>query len=211
MAKNVGKGGGTSRIKFIMFDAEIADDQIPMVTQAITNALRGSNPPPAPRRLPSAVPLNGANGHGAAEEAQESDLFDEVEDGDGALDVAPAPTKPKGPRKVAPAPEVLPIDFNAFDVPLGTFAAEYKTESHQSRYLVAAAWFTEHGGVTKVTPAHIYSAYRWLKWPLTVKDYGQPLRDLKSDQLFTSSEKGTYTLHPVGLQRVAELKLNSGS
>jgi hypothetical protein len=28
MAKNSGKTPGTSRIKFIMFDAEIADDQI---------------------------------------------------------------------------------------------------------------------------------------------------------------------------------------
>jgi hypothetical protein len=40
MAKNPGKTGGTSRIKFIMLDAEIADDQIQSVTQAIANALR---------------------------------------------------------------------------------------------------------------------------------------------------------------------------
>lgn len=207
MAKNPpGKSGGTSRIKFIMFDAEIADDQIQSVTQAITNALRG--PAPAPRRLPPATPhLNGGNG--AVEEPEEPTFFDALEE-DEPVEVSPAPAK-KGPRKPIPAPEVLPIDFNAFDVPLGTFAAEYKTESHQSRYLVAAAWFAEHGGVNKVTPAHIYSAYRWLKWPLTVRDYGQPLRDLKAQQLFTLPEKGMYTLHPVGLQRVAELKINSGS
>ena len=63
--------------------------------------------------------------------------------------------------------------------------------------------------MTKVTPAHIYTAYRWLKWPLTLKDFGQPLRDMKSQRLFTSSEKGTYTLHHLGIQRVAELKTGS--
>jgi hypothetical protein len=61
--------------------------------------------------------------------------------------------------------------------------------------------------ITKVTPAHIYTAFKWLKWPLTVKDFSQPLRQLKSDQLFGSSEKGTYTVNHVGLQRVAELKI----
>jgi hypothetical protein len=206
MAKSAVKTSGTSRIKFIMLDAEIADDQIHSVTQAIANALRPATPPA--KRLPPATPqLNGHNG--AAEEQEEPTLFDVLEEEAETVDVTPPPVKQKGPRKAIPAPEVLPIDFNAFEVPLGTYTAEYKTESHQSRYLVAAAWFAEHGGVTKVTPAHIYSAYRWLKWPLTVKDYGQPLRDLKAQQLFTLPEKGMYTLHPVGLQRVAELKIGN--
>ena len=201
MAKSV-KSGGTSRIKFIMFDAEIADDQIPMVTQAITNALRGSTPPPATRRLPPAQPqLNG----GGDSDQEEMDFEGAGEDDEIEV-ITPKKPRASGPRKAAPTPEVLSIDFNAYDVPLATFVADYKTESHQSRYLVAAAWFHEHGGVTKVTPAHIYSAYRWLKWPLTVKDFAQPLRDLKAQQLFTSPEKGSYTLHHVGLQRVAELK-----
>ncbi|WP_424632136.1 hypothetical protein [Bradyrhizobium sp. SYSU BS000235] len=51
MAKNSVKATGTSRIKFIMFDAEIADDQIQSLTQAITNALRGPTGAPSNRRL----------------------------------------------------------------------------------------------------------------------------------------------------------------
>jgi hypothetical protein len=202
MAKNT-KSSGTSRIKLIVLDAEVADDQIHTLTQALTNALRGPTSAPALRRLPSTPQLNG---HAEAEEADEPGLFDNMEEED-SVEVAPKRPRSNGARKAAPTPEILPIDFNAYNVPLATFAAEYKTESHQARYLVAAAWFHEHGGVSKVTPAHIYSAYRWLKWPLTMKDFGQPLRDLKSDQLFTSTEKGTYTLHHVGLQRVAELKI----
>jgi len=200
------KPTGTSRIKFIMFDAEIADDQIQSVTQAITNALRGPVPPPAVRRLPAAPPqLNGSE-----EPEQEEMDFDGAEDGEVEI-IAPKKQRASGPRKAAPTPEVLPIDFNDYEVPLATFVADYKTESHQSRYLVAAAWFHEHGNVSKVTAAHIYSAYRWLKWPLTVKDFAQPLRDLKAQQLFSQPEKGMYTLHHVGLQRVAELKSGSSS
>jgi hypothetical protein len=203
MAKNPGKTGGTSRIKFIMLDAEIADDQIQSVTQAIANALRPPTPV-APKRLPPAPPQ--LNGNGAAEDHDEPDLFDALEEEE-PVDVTPAPARQKGPRKAAPTPEVLPFDFNAFEVPLSAFVAEYMMESHQQRYLVASAWYHDHGAVTKVTAAHIYTAYRYLKWPLTVKDFAQPLRDMKSQQLYGSTERGTYTINHVGLQRVAELKI----
>jgi hypothetical protein len=200
MAKS-SKPTGTSRIKFIMFDAEIADDQIQSVTQAITNALRGPAGAPTIKRI--AAPLNGGGEHQDIEVEAEEVLEEELPE------AAPARARSNAQRKPPPTPEILPIDFNAYDVPLGTFTAGYKTETDRARYLVAAAWFHEHGGVTKVTPSHIYSAYRWLKWPLTLKDFGQPLRDLKKDQLFILAEKGTYTLHHVGLQRVAELKNGS--
>jgi hypothetical protein len=195
MAKST-KPSGVSRIKLIVLEAEVADDQLHTLTQAFTNALRG---PAAPvKRLAT---TSATNGHAEPE----AEVLDDAEDELETVDVTPKP-RSTTVRKAAPTPEVLPIDFNAYDVTLGNFVAGYKTESHLSRYLVAAAWFHEHGGVAKVTPAHIYSAYRWLKWPLTVKDFAQPLRDLKAQQLFTSSEKGTYTLHHVGLQRVTELK-----
>src|SRR6267142_6110745 len=100
------KPTGTSRIKFIMFDAEIADDQLQSVTQAITNAMRG--PAPAPRRLPPVAPL--LNGNGAAEHNDEPDLFDDVEDAE-AVEVAPVVKKKSTtPRRVAPKPNVIPIE-----------------------------------------------------------------------------------------------------
>jgi hypothetical protein len=103
-------------------------------------------------------------------------------------------------------PELMDIDFNNYEVPLATFAAGYKTDVQTARYLVACAWFHEHGGVTKVTPSHVYSAFKWLKWTSSAKDFGQPMRQLKSDELLGSTEKGTYTINHVGLKRVAELK-----
>jgi hypothetical protein len=183
-----------------MVEADIAEGEIGQITQAIQNALRGPSQP-AVRRLAAVTPqVNG--GEPAEVEEVDAEIIEETED------AASAPRQ-RAERKPAPTPDPLPIDFNAFDPTLNTFVSQYKADSHQQRYLIAAAWFHDHGGVTKVTPAHIYTAYRWLKWPLTVKDFAQPLRDLKGAGLFTSSEKGSYTLHHLGIQRVAEL--NTGS
>jgi hypothetical protein len=199
MAKSA-KPSGTSRIKLIVLDAEVADDQIHTLTQALTNALRGSNPSP-PRRL---APVPQLNGH--VEEPEESDLNEEFEDGE-VTELAPIKPKSNTPRKTAVVtPELLDIDFNSFEVPLAAFAAGYKSDGQVARYLVACAWFQEHGGVAKVTPSHVYSAFKWLKWTSTAKDFVQPMRQLKSNELLGSTEKGTYTINHVGLKRVAELK-----
>ncbi|WP_146006732.1 hypothetical protein [Bradyrhizobium forestalis] len=145
MAKSA-KPSGTSRIKLIVLDAEVADDQIHTLTQALTNALRGSSPPPA-RRL---APIPALNGH--VEEPEESDIQDGVEDGE-ITELAPTKPRSTTPRKTAVVtPELMDIDFNSYEVPLATFAAGYKTDAQTARYLVACAWFQEHGDVTKVTP-----------------------------------------------------------
>jgi hypothetical protein len=197
MAKNSGKTGGTSRIKLIVLDAEVADDQIHTLTQALTNALRG---PTAIRRLPAAPQLNGH-----VEEPEDTDLNEEFEDGE-ITEVAPIKPKSTTPRKTVVTPELLDIDFNSYEVPLVAYAAGFKTDGQTARYLVACAWFQEHGGVAKVTPSHVYSAFKWLKWTPSAKDFAQPMRQLKSDELLGSTEKGTYTINHVGLKRVAELK-----
>jgi hypothetical protein len=194
MAKNSGKTGGTSRIKFIMFDAEIADDQIPMVTQAITNALRG--PHPAPKRLPPATPQ--LNGNGAAEHDDEPDLFDDVEEAE-AVDVNPAPKKKATPRRVAPKPNVIPIDDG--DPPLSSLM---DPKSNHRRYLMIAAFLHDHRDTPVVTQDHIYSCYRLLGWPTDILDFAQPLRELKHKQYFATPERGKYAINQLGLQKAKE-------
>jgi uncharacterized protein YjhX (UPF0386 family) len=207
MAKQAPKSG-TSRIRFVMFDAEVPEGEIGQLTQAMQKALLGTTTvvqritPPAALRPPAE--MNGGSDH-ETDESVDDGQVDDVEE------AVQAP-RPKVERKQAATPEVLPIDFNAFTPSLNAFVAEHREpDSHQQRYLMAAAWYHEHGGVTKVTPAHIYTAYRWLKWPLTLKDFAQTLRDLKSDKLFGSTERGTYTINHLGLQRVADMKNAAGA
>jgi uncharacterized protein YjhX (UPF0386 family) len=70
---------------------------------------------------------------------------------------------------------------------------------------VIAAWFKEHRGLDAITPDHVYTCYRTLKWPLNMNDFAQPLRDLKAKQFLTSPEKGSYAINHLGLQEVQKL------
>ncbi|WP_316207366.1 hypothetical protein [Bradyrhizobium sp. SZCCHNR3118] len=194
MAKSSGKTGGTSRIRFIMVDAEIADDQIHSVTQAITNALRGPNT--VTKRI--AAPAPQLNGNGA-EHVDEPEVVDEAEEID-AVDVTPAAPKTKKPRKAAPKPNMITIDTES-EPPLssiGTF------KDHSKRYLAIAAWLHDHRNTPVVTQDHIFSCYRLLGWPTNIPDFAQPLRQLKFKQYFESPEPGKYEINQLGLQKAKE-------
>jgi hypothetical protein len=193
MAKS-SKPTGTSRIKFIMFDAEIADDQIPMVTQAITNALRG--PHPAPKRLPPVASQLNGNG---TEHVEEPDLFDDVDEVD-AVDVTPA--APKAPRKkrVGAKPNMIPIDVDTEP----KLSSLVDGKSNHKRYLSIAAWLHDHRETPIITQDHIFSCYRLLNWPIDIADFGQPFRELKHKQYFESPERGKYAINQLGLQKAKE-------
>jgi hypothetical protein len=139
MAKSsAGKTGGTSRIRFIMVDAEIADGDINSVTQAITSALRGPAGSPPVRRLAPAPATNGA-----AAEPQEIDGEFEESKEDEIIDASPTPARPRAPRKPGPMPKVIEFDIDS-DPSLAAFAAKTNPNSHHKRYLVAAAWLHLH-------------------------------------------------------------------
>jgi hypothetical protein len=194
MAKS-GKPGGTSRIKFIMFDAEIADDQIQAVTQAITNALRTPNV--VTKRL--AAPPAQLNGNGAAEHVDEPEVVDDAEELD-AVDVTPAAPKKKAQRRVAAKPQPIEIDVDS-DPPLsslGTFKSNHK------RYLAIAAWLHDHRNIEVIDERHIYTCYRLLGWPTDIADFAQPLRELKHKQYFESPETGKYAINQIGLAKAKE-------
>jgi hypothetical protein len=193
MAKS-GKPGGTSRIKFIMFDAEIADDQIQAVTQAITNALRTPNV--VTKRL--AAPPARLNGNGAAEHVDEPEV-DDAEELD-AVDVTPAAPKKKAQRRVAPKPNIIPIDTDS-EPPLSSLGS---FKSNHKGYLAIAAWMHDHRNTPVVTQDEIYSCYRLLRWPTDILDFAQPLRELKHKQYFATPERGKYAINQVGLQKAKE-------
>jgi hypothetical protein len=201
MAKGpTAKAGGPSRIRFIMVEAELADGDIGQITQAIQNALRG--PAPNVQRIP---PPNGAKTISQEIPEFESEVLDEED----VSDESPSPrlTKTRGQRKPAPTPVVLDLDLTS-EPSLASYAQKANPESDRKRYLVIAAWFKEHRQVDAISAAHVYTCYRALKWPTTISDFGQPLRNLKSDQLFTSPEKGMYAINHLGLAEVD--KLTSG-
>jgi hypothetical protein len=200
MAKS-SKPTGTSRIKFIMLDAEIADDQIQSVTQAITNALRGPNT--AVKRI--AAPAAQVNGHADAEEVEVLDDEDELD----AVDVTPTPARAKSPRKAPKAPDIVTIEMNE-PLSFADFAKGKDDGSQHKKFMIAAAWLHDHRSTPIVTDGHIYTCFRSIGWSTAINDFGQPLRELKGRKFFTTPERGHYEINHIGLDYVNK-KLANGA
>jgi hypothetical protein len=192
--KSTSKPGGTSRIRFIMVDAEIADGDITSVTQAITSALRGPTPTVVKR---IAAPAPTGNGHA---EVADAEFVEEDEEEVDAVDVTPAAPRQKTPRKAGPKPSVIELDI-ASDPPLSSIT---DPKSQHKRYLAIAAWLHDHRKIEAVTADHIYTCYRHLGWPTDILDFAQPLRELKHKQYFATPERGKYAINQLGLAKAAE-------
>ncbi len=205
MAKQPTTKGGTSRIRFIMLDAEIPEGDLSQITSAIQNALKPTTTI-IQQRLPSsaaqsAIGANGLDGaNGADVELAEEATFDVEED----EILIPKPSKPARVRKPT-TPEVLELDFNS-DVSLKTFADQHPAESEPERYLVIAAWFKEHRATPSVTTAHVYTGYRVVGWSVGLEDFGRPLRHLKKAKLMSSSARGSFDINHLGLDKVKKLR-----
>jgi hypothetical protein len=200
MAKNTGKASGTSRIRFIMVEAEIADDQLQSVTQAITNALRG--PSAVTKRIAPATPQ--LNGNGADHDEPE---VDEVEDID-AVDVTPAAPRMRSARKSPKAPDIVDIEMNE-PLSFEDFAKGKDDGSQHKKYMIAAAWLHDHRDTPLITDGHIYTCFRSIGWSTSITDFGQPLRELKGRKFFTTPERGHYAINHIGLDYVNK-KLANG-
>lgn len=199
MAKQPTNKGGTSRIRFIMLDAEIPEGDLSQITSAIQNALKPTTTI-VQQRLPSngvqpAIGISGAEGELAEEEVLE------VESND---DTAPKPHRRARVRKPT-TPDVLDLDFTS-DVSLKSFADKHPAESEPERYLVVAAWFKEHRATPSVTTAHVYTGYRVVGWSIGLEDFGWPLRHLKKEKLMSSSARGSYDINHLGLDKVKKLR-----
>ncbi len=204
MAKNSNfKPSAPSRIRFVMVDAEIANDgDFSQITQAIQNALRG----PAPvqtKRL-------GSSGIAAAVVEPEVDVEVEAMEEDNTISTPSAPSKPRAPRKASPAPDIVDIDMNA-DVSLATFAQGKDAGSQHKKYLISAAWLKEHRNIDAVSAGHIYTCFRSMDWSTNIPDFWQPLRDLKAKRLFAKNEQGDYEINHIGLDTVKKLGGSNGA
>jgi hypothetical protein len=199
MAKSANKPAGSSRIRFVMVDAEIAEGDVGSITQAIQNALRG----PAPiQRLapppPSKSPVVDANGGHISESDPEVEVDVDV------VDAAPETPRQRAPRKPAPTPNIIDIEMNN-GMSLAAFAQGKDSKSHHKRFLIAAAWLKEHRNIDAVSDDHVYTCYRSLDWPTNIPDFGQPLRELKARKFFTQPARGLYTINHIGLDYVKKL------
>ena len=113
--------------------------------------------------------------------------------------------KPKDPRvRRTTVPKAIEMDPEAVSS-WKEYAAGKDPGSDLGRALVVAAWHSEHRGGEAITPGHVYTCYRFMKWPVGLTDFGSPLRKLKQQQRLNSAGRGSYTITQIGLQDVEEM------
>ncbi len=200
------KVSGTSRVRFIMLDAELANGDLSQVTQAIQNALR---PPTAPNQRFVASTTTATNGAATAKSGTENAEADEPEGdvAENAITEEPlveTSSDVSKPRKFR-TPKVLDVDLETA-TSFQTFAEEKNPSSDLKRFLVVAAWFKLHRNIDAITVDHVYTCYRAVKWPTAIQDFSLPLRQLKHKQLVTGGAgKGLYAINHLGLAEVDKL------
>ncbi|GAA0767975.1 hypothetical protein [Brevundimonas olei] len=195
MAKQPLSKSGTSRIRFIMLDAEIPEGDLSQITAAIQNALKPTTI--IQQRLP-------AQAQALASDAELEPFEVEAVEFEHA-ETSPAPKSPRASKPRKPTtPEVIDLDLTS-DVSLASFADEHSSTSEPERYLVIAAWLKEHRDTPTVTTAHIYTCYRSLGWSVAIEDFGWPLRQLKKDKYMASVSRGEFAINHLGIARVNKL------
>lgn len=203
MAKQPPSRGGTSRLRFIMLDAEIPEGDLSQITAAIQNALKPATTViqqrlPSPHVQPKVI-ANGSDGGG---EIIDEQLIDAEDEEQAAAETLQA-REPRAPRKPT-VPKVLELDLTS-GVPLESYTRDHPPKSEPDRALVVAAYFKEVRGEDAITVNHVYTCYRILKWPTTSDDFAWPLRYLKKQQLMTSPGRGQYAINGLGLSQVQKL------
>lgn len=201
MAKQPATKSGTSRIRFIMLDAEIPEGDLNQITVAIQNALKPSTTVIQQRLAASPkvqLPEDSQRDEELEAEFAELELAEESE----------TPPRSKGTKssRKPTVPKVLDLDLTS-EVSFESFATKHPPKNDVERNLVVLAWYKEHRSDESVTANHVYTCYRAMKWPSGIDDFSWPLRALKKEQLVKSTGRGQYEINHLGIARVESMGL----
>ena len=132
-----------SRIRFVLFEAELGDGDISQITHAITNALRAPTHA-MPKRISTTTSV--INSSDPIEPEVVEDSGDEAD----AVDVVAAtPKAPRQQRKTIKTPDASQsIDRGCISA---AFAAGKDISSQHKKYLICAAWLKEHRSIDAVS------------------------------------------------------------
>lgn len=202
MPKNSPPKGGTSKVRFIMLEAEMPEGDLTQITLAIQNALKSSGTTSVRTH---ATPVALRQVDEVADDAQYADLA--VED-HAAEELPTRKTAAATPRARKPkSRKVVEIDLDSH-VSFADFVEQHTPKSDMDRHLVAVAFFQEHRKeVEGVTADLVYTCFRKQDWPAGSRDFSQPLRHLKSKQLLVSGPaRGTYAVNHIGMDHLRKMR-----
>lgn len=201
MAKQSSSRGGTSRIRFIVVEAELQEGELAQVTQVLQNAFKTQQVFPV---RPQAARI--ASSSTVDEVAFEPDEHES--DDDFVEHVQPSP--PRNPRKARPSrvPNVVNDLDPKTDPSLRDFVAGYDAKSGFEKYLAIALWLRDARSTNTFTVDHIYTCFKLLGWSTNSSDFSKPLRNLADNQFLGGDSKG-YSLTLTGAGKIEDKKRTS--
>jgi|GEM_PF-4867499 len=172
------------------------------VSQALSAFAPATAAAPSRRILPGPGNVQALpDGTQSAVEGDGQEVVLDTENGDGN---SAEPRESGTPRKYS-TPKFLDDLKLDPETPWRDYAKEKNPQSEADKYLVAAAWLTEHGGNEKFTINHIFTCFRATGWPMQ-KDPSQPLRQMKSKKsFFEKLGRGIWKLTDPGLHEAKSL------
>jgi hypothetical protein len=141
--------------------------------------------------------LPGSDGDGASPEVPPEGEEAEALEVDAAGDSARRASG--GPRRY-PKPQFdSTLKLDAGDVTFKRYCAQKQLDSDSKKYLVAAAWLTNHGGHPSFTASQIFTCFRAMGWNEQA-DFMQPVRLMKSKKSYFERGPGkSWKLTQVGI------------
>lgn len=167
--------------------------------ETVSQALAALGPPPVhhQRRLPSVVsPTPTASELPDAEKDAETP---EGEESFEASEVSEVSRQRSSARKYSKPKFYNTLNLDAGDVKFKDYCAQKNPASDNDKYLVAAAWLTEHGGHVNFTANQLFACFRAMNWS-EQKDFMQPVRVMmRKKSYFEKVTQKTWKLTGVGL------------
>lgn len=195
MAKGSNTKAGSSRIRFIMLEADLSEGDLSQVTHAIQNALRPSQGA-MPRILQASSPTQRDNETQCEFEeiAIEPECAEQFE--------KRVPTH-RARKATFRTPQVVDIDLKS-SPSLESFVKNHPPKNTNNKYLAVLAWFKEARAIDSADVDKVYTCFKHLGWSTAIKDFSQPLRDLKGQQLVGGNAKDGFSINHLGLDRVTK-------
>ena len=196
MAKGSSRSG-TSKVRLIVFEAEVNDGDLSQFTHAIQNALQPRATAVRVIQGPATAALSNDGTNGAVIEDIEVREVDEQ----------PAEAaRPRGTRvskpKVAKTPTVLNDIDVASEPSLKDFIAQFDITSTVDKYLAIALWFRDARDTPVITVDHVYTCFKMLSWGTNSNDFSKPLRNLRDEQSFKGGSREGFALTLPGAGKI---------
>jgi hypothetical protein len=193
MAKGSQPKSGSSRIRFVLLEADLSDGDLSQITTAIQNALKPAQAATPPRLIQlTSSPRR--------EEELVADVEDQASEESEEEVIVRRPAQGRSRKPTFRTPQVVDIDLKS-DPSLESFIKEHPPKSTNNKFLAVLAWFKEARSIDTVDVDQVYTCFKHLGWSTAIKDFSQPLRDLKAQQLVGGSAKDGFAINHLGLDK----------